>query len=528
MAIRGSLVEASLPEVIQLLAYSLKSGCLSVTDGSNFGNIFLQEGKIVHATILKRDSRLGDSMLGKRLFDKSILKQALSAQREKRKRIGEILVEMGAISRQILEEELKHQIENALYTMLTWNKGYFNFEEGLLPAAGEHTVQLSSKDLLVGSARRIPTWQEIQERLPPAGTVLIAKEDGKDLRLTESEETVLSLIDGEKSIDEIVKKAGIDFQEACKAVYVLLTAGIVEEPKTRVEKKSIAGNEVEHKNMGLACYQSMQYDQAKDEFTKLLDVDPDDAEALFYLGMIDIARDNDGRAKDYLQKVLEKDRRVSVLSNMGYLYIRSELFEEAINLLEEAEKIDPENPKVILNLAIARYKAGEWDAAARCFKRALSISGDLITPYLYLTMTSAKKGDVKDAISLLSTAVERFPHSAALKNNLALLHESIGEDENAENLYLQALLLKPGDRILLKNLANLYYRVGLYNAALDYYEQIPGGDRDALTSVRLGHIYLLRGDANNALDKWKHAQALDTDNAALRQDIEILSDLISV
>ena len=40
MAIRGSLKEASLPDVLQLLAMGKKSGCLSVTHRNNFGSIF--------------------------------------------------------------------------------------------------------------------------------------------------------------------------------------------------------------------------------------------------------------------------------------------------------------------------------------------------------------------------------------------------------------------------------------------------------------------------------------------------------
>src|SRR5436305_2005935 len=39
MAIRGSLSEASLPDVLQLLAMGKKSGCLSVSPRSSFGYI---------------------------------------------------------------------------------------------------------------------------------------------------------------------------------------------------------------------------------------------------------------------------------------------------------------------------------------------------------------------------------------------------------------------------------------------------------------------------------------------------------
>ena len=37
MAIKGSLKEASLPDVLQLLALGQKTGCLSIADRSNFG-----------------------------------------------------------------------------------------------------------------------------------------------------------------------------------------------------------------------------------------------------------------------------------------------------------------------------------------------------------------------------------------------------------------------------------------------------------------------------------------------------------
>jgi tetratricopeptide (TPR) repeat protein len=528
MAIKGSLAEASLPEVIQLLAYSLKSGCLSVTDGSNFGNIFLQDGKVVHATILKRDSRLGDSLLGRNLFDKKILKQALTAQRAKRKRIGEILVEMGAISQQILEEELKNQIEDAIFTMLKWNKGHFNFEEGLLPAAGEHTIQLSSRDLLLGSARRVGTWQEIQEKLPPAGKILLAKEAGKGLALTETEQRVLALTDGNRTVDEIVKRSGIDFHEACKAVYVLLTAGIIEEPKTHVDKVPVSYDEGEHKNMGLACFQSMQYDEAENEFKNVLHGDPEDTEALFYLGMIEHMRGNDGTAKDYFEMALEKDRRVSILSNIGYLLIRMKHFEDAIGLLEEAHRLEPDNMKVNLNLGIARYNTGEVEAAVRHFEHSMGISDDLIIPYIYLALISVKKNDVKAAMDLLSRAAERFPKTAAFKNNLAVLYEISDDADTAEDLYLQALALQPGDNVLLKNIADLYYRLGLYGGALDYFERIPESDRGAETLVRMGHVYLLMGNGSSALEQWKRAQALDPANDKLQQDIEILNDVLSI
>jgi hypothetical protein len=60
MAIKGSLKEASLPDVLQLLALGQKTGCLSIADRSNFGYIYFEKGRISYASIVNRRDRLGE------------------------------------------------------------------------------------------------------------------------------------------------------------------------------------------------------------------------------------------------------------------------------------------------------------------------------------------------------------------------------------------------------------------------------------------------------------------------------------
>ena len=45
MAIKGSLKEASLPDVLQLLAMGKKTGCLAVTHRNNFGYVYFDKGR---------------------------------------------------------------------------------------------------------------------------------------------------------------------------------------------------------------------------------------------------------------------------------------------------------------------------------------------------------------------------------------------------------------------------------------------------------------------------------------------------
>ena len=52
MAIKGSLKEASLPDVIQLLYLGRRTGCLAITDRQNLGYIYFDDGKIAYASIV--------------------------------------------------------------------------------------------------------------------------------------------------------------------------------------------------------------------------------------------------------------------------------------------------------------------------------------------------------------------------------------------------------------------------------------------------------------------------------------------
>ena len=54
MAIKGSLKEATLPDVIQLLFLGRRTGCLALADRHNFGTIHFDEGHIIYAAIVNR------------------------------------------------------------------------------------------------------------------------------------------------------------------------------------------------------------------------------------------------------------------------------------------------------------------------------------------------------------------------------------------------------------------------------------------------------------------------------------------
>ena len=156
MAIKGSLKEASLPDVLQLLSMGKKSGCLSVTHRQSFGYIYFDKGRICYASIVNRRDRLGDILVKNGLITQAQLDEAVHGQNTRRDtRLGEILVERQFIAREELHRYIRLQIEEAVYYLFTWNQGTFNFEADVAPDAQDFLVSINPESLLLEGARRV-------------------------------------------------------------------------------------------------------------------------------------------------------------------------------------------------------------------------------------------------------------------------------------------------------------------------------------------------------------------------------------
>ncbi|HEX6201543.1 MAG TPA: DUF4388 domain-containing protein, partial [Thermoanaerobaculia bacterium] len=106
MSLFGRLDDLSLPQVLQILAVNRLSGKLSVTRQDARGTIVLRDGKVIFATTNTARETVGSLLLLKRLVSVSRLTEALEIQNAspEEKRLGAILVEMGAIDPETLRQ----------------------------------------------------------------------------------------------------------------------------------------------------------------------------------------------------------------------------------------------------------------------------------------------------------------------------------------------------------------------------------------------------------------------------------------
>src|SRR3954470_15020026 len=261
MAIKGNLREAGLPDGLQLLAMGQKSGCLSLTDRSSFGYIYFDRGRITYASIVNRRDRLGDLLVKNGVLRAEDLAAAIDEQgRNLGDRPGEILVRRGHIAREQLQHYIRIQIEEAVYFLFTWNQGTFQFEPDQRPEEGAMLVSINPENLLLEGARRIDEWSLIEKKIPSLELVfdMGRSKPIEGFELSDEQRKILPLIDGKRSVQDIIDDSGMVEFDVGKALYGLIQAGFAHPVGRRApEVQQVPRARIdEHRNLGIAFYKT--------------------------------------------------------------------------------------------------------------------------------------------------------------------------------------------------------------------------------------------------------------------------------
>lgn len=537
MAIRGSLREASFPDVLQLLAMGKKTGCLSVTNRQQFGTVYFDRGRICQASIVNRRDRLGDILVKHGLVTPAALDAAIAEQsRQPDQRLGDLLVAAGNLRREQLNEYLRHQIEEAVYFLFTWSQGTFTFEPDVRPDQRDHTVSISPESLLLEGARRVDEWSLIEKKVPSFDLIFALDRDHlaeSSVEVTAEQETIIPLIDGRRDVTAIVEESGLDEFEVGKAIFGLATAGFLHR-LGRSQPREAVGAEAktaEHRNLGVAFYRTGMLEEAAREFRRVLELRPGEVSAEFHLGLIAL---REGRLEDAIRAFRMCATRPGGVSsayvNLAYALERAGRLDEARTALVDAALVRPDDPAVRLAQAVLALRGGDLATAAGHLETCATHWQPDARPaawYHYTGLIAALRGDLDRAAMVLEDGIEAFPHSAPLHNNLAVVLERRGRYAEAASAAERAAVEDATIPQVHKNLGDLLYRAGRYDDALEAYARAVRTDPDLGGDVylKLGNIRYRRRERDEAIQAWERSLELAPDNPMARNNLEMASRL---
>ncbi|HKG95058.1 MAG TPA: DUF4388 domain-containing protein [Gemmatimonadaceae bacterium] len=533
MAIRGSLKEASLPDVLQLLSMGGKTGCLSVSHRSNFGYIYFDKGRISYASIVNRRDRLGDILVKSGLITNEQLEEAIEQQTPQRdKRLGEILVALGHIQREDLHRQIRTQIEEAVYFLFTWSQGNFNFEADVKPDEQDFLVNINPESLLLEGARRVDEWSLIEKKIPTLDIIFEldrAKLASSAPQLTAEQDTLLPLIDGIRDVTALIDESGLSEFDVGKALFGLATAGFLHRVgKTQAAAPAVSESRVdEHRNLGIAFYKTGMLEEAMREFRRVAELRAGDLAARFYVGLVLMRQGKwpDAEAT-FRECAAQSGAKPAVFHNLAYALERLGRHDEARAALEEAVKRGAGgDPRVQTSLGVNALRRGDVAAADDAFTSARPLWGKRPPPaswFHYAALAAALAGDLERASALLTEGTTAHPHAAVLYNNLAAVQERRGKLQDAAAAAERGVQEDAGVAQLHKNVGDLHYKAGRHDEALDSFQRAvklnPSLGKDVF--LKLGNLRYKKREPAEAVKFWEQALELDPSDAIIRANLD--------
>jgi hypothetical protein len=224
--VRGRLSQVSLPQILSHLQNSKQTGVLSLVNAGVHKSIYFKEGKVVFAASSLTQDRMGEVLLrGAKISADEYLR--LENHIRGGQRLGKALVESGVLSPKDLWWAIEQQVQETVWSLFSWEDGYFHFEDDDRPNREKITVDLEIDALIVEGIRRIDGSGPIREHYVPVDSVLVKTGKALPLEPESHEKHVLDLVDGTRTVSEVCGESEIGEAETRKVFHAFFSVGIL-------------------------------------------------------------------------------------------------------------------------------------------------------------------------------------------------------------------------------------------------------------------------------------------------------------
>lgn len=230
--IQGNLSSVRIVEVMQMLGLQRQSGRLVISHGGNDSEVYFKEGLVIFASAYCNQNNTSvQGLLRKSCrIPEDSLRRVLSIAEETAHPIDQILVQENMLDQTTFAECLRSHTESAVYQIMIWKAGDFYFDRAASPVFAA-PVQIKVDDLLLEGARRVDEWNLIRKRIPDFNMVFVpVVENSEDLssrRMSDSDKKVFSLVNGKRTIQNIIDELFLGEFDVAKSLFILLSVNLI-------------------------------------------------------------------------------------------------------------------------------------------------------------------------------------------------------------------------------------------------------------------------------------------------------------
>jgi hypothetical protein len=268
MALDGTLRDFSLADILQLIGLQKKTGTLLLKGKDDTVTVSFEDGRVVAAEseVRRFEDRLGHVLVKSGRVDGTHLARVLQRQRESGQRIGDILLVDGSITQDELRQALQLQLTQILYRLFRWSEGEFRFTQSAsVDFDRKNCEPIPVENILMEGVRILDEWPLIERKVGSFRGVYASTDSGRIVRCEEGDDLDLSsthaaqeretgghevvslppaqavvynLLDGTRTVQDVIDASNLGEFETCKALFELLESDLIEKVQVTTEEQA--------------------------------------------------------------------------------------------------------------------------------------------------------------------------------------------------------------------------------------------------------------------------------------------------
>jgi len=255
--------------------------------------------------------------------------------------------------------------------------------------------------------------------------------------------------------------------------------------------------------------------QAEKFLKKVLEIKPDELDALLMLSSIYLSQRNFPLSVTTLQKIIEiKPDLASAYSGLGEVFIKMRKWNEAIAPLQKAADMNPEYKEAYFLMGTAHQELKEFEKAAESFEDYLSRNPDRKgEAYYQLGLCQMELEQFEKASASLANARAESPEDTQILNKLAEAYQKSDQYDNAAQTFMELAVLRPSDaKYYYNTIVRMFDDSGQTDKAIaTVRKMIEINPQDADAIYNLGYMYI-------KLEKWQEAAEVFKQATEVRPD----------
>lgn len=223
-----------------------------------------------------------------------------------------------------------------------------------------------------------------------------------------------------------------------------------------------------HLFLGRLLMMRKQYDSAKVELARAVEIDDEKPDAYWHWANALVAQDSVAAAIRVAREgEFAAQPKAGLQFLIGVTYSRRQVYDSAVFWLEKALKSEPSDLQVRFSLGAAYERAGRFASADTAFQALIAIDSNHAGALNYLGYMYAERGvNLDTSLRLIERAVKIEPENGAYLDSYAWVLFKLGRADDAEIQMHKAIERSPQqDPILYDHLGDILARLGRLDEA---------------------------------------------------------------